>query len=396
MSSQPQHYHRQTNAIRYGHHRTPEREHNEPIFTTSSFVFESAQQASDLFNGELEGNIYSRFTNPTVAGFENRLAAMEGGRYCVATSSGMAAINGLALALLNSGDHIVASTGLFGSTVSLFTKFLNRFGISTSFVNLTDIEQWKLAIRPNTRLIFLETPSNPLCEIADVAAIAGIAKEAGILLAVDNAFCTPVLQQPLSLGADIVVHTATKYLDGQGRCVGGALVTDNESLYEDLFSMLRTTGPCMSPFNAWTFSKGLETLEIRMNHHCKNALALAEWLDTHPAVTRVYYPGLESHPQHDLAKSQHSGFGGIVSFEVKGVKHEAWEVIDATRFLSITANLGDVKTTITHPATTTHARITQQERDRARITDSLIRVSVGLEHIDDIVGDLKMGLERIS
>jgi O-succinylhomoserine sulfhydrylase len=344
----------------------------------------------------VEGNIYSRFTNPTVAGFENRLAAMEGGRYCVATSSGMAAINGLVLALLNAGDHIVASTGLFGSTVSLFTKFHNRFGVNTSFVNLTDIEQWKLAIRPSTRLIFLETPSNPLCEIADIAAIAKLANEAGILLAVDNAFCTPVLQQPLSLGADIVVHTATKYLDGQGRCVGGALVTDDEKIYDDLFSMLRTTGPCMSPFNAWTFSKGLETLEIRINQHCKNALALAQWLQTHPAVTRVYYPGLESHPQHELAKSQHSGFGGIVSFEVKGVKHEAWEVIDATRFLSITANLGDVKTTITHPATTTHARITQHERDRARITDSLIRVSVGLEHIDDIVGDLKTGLDRIN
>ena len=396
MSSQPHTYHRQTTAIRYGHRRTLEREHNEPIFATSSFVFESAQQASDLFNGDVEGNIYSRFTNPTVAGFENRLAAMEGGKYCVATSSGMAAINGLVLALLNAGDHIVASTGLFGSTVSLFTKFHNRFGVNTSFVNLTDLEQWKLAIRPNTRLIFLETPSNPLCEIADVAAIAKIANDAGILLAVDNAFCTPVLQQPLSMGADIVVHTATKYLDGQGRCVGGALVTDDEKLYEDLFSMLRTTGPCMSPFNAWTFSKGLETLEIRMNQHCKNALALAEWLNIHPAVARVYYPGLKSHPQHELAKSQHSGFGGIVSFEVKGVKHEAWEVIDATRFLSITANLGDVKTTITHPATTTHARITQQERDRARITDSLIRVSVGLEHIDDIIGDLKTGLDRIS
>ena len=392
MSSQPHTYHRQTTAIRYGHRRTLEREHNEPIFATSSFVFESAQQASDLFNGDVEGNIYSRFTNPTVAGFENRLAAMEGGKYCVATSSGMVAINGLVLALLNAGDHIVASTGLFGSTVSLFTKFHNRFGVNTSFVNLTDLEQWKLAIRPNTRLIFLETPSNPLCEIADVAAIAKIANDAGILLAVDNAFCTPVLQQPLSMGADIVVHTATKYLDGQGRCVGGALVTDDEKIYEDLFSMLRTTGPCMSPFNAWTFSKGLETLEIRMNQHCKNALALAEWLNIHPAVTRVYYPGLKSHPQHELAKSQHSGFGGIVSFEVKGVKHEAWEVIDATRFLSITANLGDVKTTITHPATTTHSQLTEDQQRAAGITPDMVRLSIGIEHIDDITADLAQAL----
>ncbi len=395
MSIQSQKYHRQTTAIRFGHRRTAEQEHNEPIFTTSSYVFENAQQASDRFSGEQEGNVYSRFTNPTVAGFENRLAAMEGAQYCVATSSGMAAISGLVLALLNSGDHIVASTGLFGSTVSLFTKYFSRFNIKTTFVSLTDIEQWKLAIRPNTKLIFLETPSNPLCEIADIAAIAEIANQARILLAVDNAFCTPVLQQPFSLGAHIVVHTATKYLDGQGRCVGGALVTDDEKIYDELFAMLRTTGPCMSPFNAWTFSKGLETLELRMKQHCKNALTVAKWLEAHPAVNRVYYPGLESHPQRKLAKSQHSGFGGIVSFEIKGVKHEAWEVIDATEFISITANLGDTKTTITHPASTTHSRITQQQRDRARITDSLIRVSVGLEYVDDIIEDLKIGLDKI-
>ena len=396
MSIQSQKYHRQTTAIRFGHRRTAEQEHSEPIFTTSSFVFENAQQASDRFSGEQQGNVYSRFTNPTVAGFENRLAAMEGAQYGVATCSGMAAISGLVLALLSGGDHIVASVGLFGSTVSLFTKYFSRFNIKTTFVSLTDTAQWKGAIRPNTKLIFLETPSNPLCEIADIAAIAQVANQAGILLAVDNVFCTPVLQQPLSLGAHIVVHSATKYLDGQGRCVGGALVTDDEKIYDELFAMLRTTGPCMSPFNAWTFSKGLETLELRMKQHCENALTVAQWLEAHPAVNRVYYPGLESHPQHKLAKSQHSGFGGIVSFEIKGAKHEAWEVIDATEFISITANLGDAKTTITHPASTTHARITQQQRDRARITDSLIRVSVGLEHVDDIIGDLKTGLDKIA
>lgn len=395
MTVQENKYHRQTTAIHCGHRRTQEREHSEPIFTTSSFVFDNAQQASDLFSGDEEGNVYSRFTNPTVAGFENRLAAMEGGQYCIATASGMAAINGLVLALLSAGDHVVASSGLFGSTVSLFNKVLNRFGIETSYVKLSDPRQWENAIRPNTKLLFLETPSNPLCELADIKAIAKITQDNGILLAVDNAFCTPVLQQPLSLGADVVVHTATKYLDGQGRCVGGAVVTSDKEIYDELFNMLRTTGPCMSPFNAWTFTKGLETLALRMKQHCANALAVGRWLQTHPTVARVYYPGLESHPQHDLAKSQHSGFGGIVSFEIKGAKYEAWEMIDSTEFLSVTANLGDAKTTITHPATTTHARITQEERDRARITDSLIRVSVGLEHVEDIIGDLKLGLDKI-
>ncbi len=396
MSTQSKKHHRQTTAIRMGHRRTDEREHSEPIFTTSSFVFENAQQASDLFSGEQSGNLYSRFTNPTVAGFENRLAAMEGARFCVATSSGMAAITGLGIALLNGGDHIVTSTGLFGSTVSLFNNYFGRFNIETTFVNLTDTAQWKRAIRPNTKLMFLETPSNPLCEIADITALANIANQAGILLAVDNAFCTPVLQQPLALGAHIVVHSATKYIDGQGRCVGGAVVTDDEKVYGELFGMLRTTGPCMSPFNAWTFSKGLETLEIRMKRHCENALAVAQWLESHSAVARVHYPGLESHPQHKLAKFQHSGFGGVIAFEIKGTKHEAWEVLDSTTFLSITANLGDTKTTITHPASTTHSRITQQQRDCARITDSLIRISVGLEHVDDIIDDLKTGLDKIA
>ena len=395
MATQPRKYHRQTTAIRFGHRRTAEREHSEPIFATSSFVFENAQQASDLFSGEQTGNLYSRFTNPTVAGFENRLATMEGARFCIATASGMAAITGLGFALLSSGDHIVTSTGLFGSTVGLFNNYFGRFNIDTTFVSLTETEQWQRAIRPNTKLMFLETPSNPLCEIADITALAEIANNAGILLAVDNAFCTPALQQPLSLGAHIVVHTATKYLDGQGRCLGGAVVTDDEKVYAELFGMLRTTGPCMSPFSAWTFSKGLETLEIRMKQHCENALAVAQWLESHPAVAQVYYPGLESHSQHNLAKLQHSGFGGVIAFEVKGAKREAWGVLDATEFLSITANLGDTKTTITHPASTTHSRITQQQRDRARITDSLIRISVGLEHVDDIITDLKTGLDKI-
>ena len=389
-------YHPQTVAIRYGHQRSAEREHNEPIFTTSSFVFDDAAQAAALFSGDEQGNVYSRFTNPTVRGFENRLAAMEGGRFGLATASGMAAVSGLLLGLLKSGDHVVASAELFGSTVSAFTKVFNRFGVNTTFVNLTDLAQWRAAIRPDTRLLFLESPSNPLCEIADIKAIATIAKTAGVPLAVDNAFCTSVMQRPLEFGADIVVHTATKYLDGQGRCIGGALVTDDEKIYDDLFAMLRTTGPCMSPFNAWVFSKGLETLSLRMKQHCDHAMQLARRLERHPAVDKVYYPGLESHPQHPLAKRLlPHGFGGVVAFEVRGGREQAWRVIDSTRFLSITANLGDVKTTITHPATTTHARISDQERARAGIRDNLIRVSVGLEHIDDIIADLKIGLDKI-
>ena len=396
MQKNANRYHPQTAAIRCGHQRSAEREHNESIFTTSSFVFDDAAQAAALFSGDEQGNIYSRFTNPTVRGFENRLAAMEGGRFGLATASGMAAISGLLLGLLKSGDHVVASAEIFGSTVSTFTKVFNRFGIDTTFVNLTDLAQWRAAIRPDTRLLFLESPSNPLCKIADIKAIAAIAKTAGVPLAVDNAFCTSVMQRPLELGADIVVHTATKYLDGQGRCVGGALVTDDEKIYDDLFAMLRTTGPCMSPFNAWVFSKGLETLSLRMRQHCDNAMPLAQWLTQHPAVDQVYYPGLKSHPQHQLAKRLLShGFGGVVAFEVRGGREQAWRVIDSTRFLSITANLGDVKTTITHPATTTHARISAEQRAHAGIRDNLIRVSVGLEHIDDIIADLKNGLDEI-
>ncbi len=387
-------YHPQTMAIRCGHRRSAEREHSEPIFATSSFIFESAAQAAALFSGAQHGNVYSRFTNPTVSVFENRLAAMEGGRFGLATASGMAAISGLLLGLLKAGDHVVASAELFGSTVSVFTKVFNRFGIDTTFVKLTEAQAWHAAIRPNTRLLFLESPSNPLCEIADIAAIAAIAKAARAPLVVDNAFCTPVIQRPLELGADIVVHTATKYLDGQGRCVGGALVTDDEKIHDQLFAMLRTTGPCLSPFNAWVFSKGLETLALRMKQHCDNALQLARWLERHPAVGKVYYLGLKSHPQHALARRWRNGFGGVVAFEVAGGRAQAWRVIDATRLLSITANLGDAKTTITHPTTTTHARISAEERARAGIHDNLLRVSVGLEHIDDIIDDLKCGLDE--
>lgn len=394
MSRSTEPAHHQTIAIRHGQHRTSEREHNEAIFATSSYVFDNAEQASALFSGQAQGNVYSRFTNPTVAQFESRLAKLESASYCIATASGMAAINGILLALLKSGDHVVASSALFGSTVSLLTSVFEKFGVHTSFVSLTDPKQWKLAVRPNTKLFFLETPSNPLCEIADIEQIAEICHQAGALLVVDNAFLTPILQRPIEVGADIVVHTATKYLDGQGRCVGGAIVTDASSIHEQLFSMLRTTGPSMSPFNAWTFAKGLETLALRMKHHSSNALAVARWLQNHSKVKRVHYPGLQSHPQHDLAKRLFSGFGGIVSFEVQGGKYDAWAMLDGTEMLSITGNLGDVKTTITHPATTTHARITQQDRDRARITDSLIRVSVGLEHIEDILADLERGLSQ--
>jgi len=396
MSKDTKSCHRQTAAVRHGQNRTMEREHNEAIFTTSSFVFDNAEQAGLLFGGQASGNVYSRFTNPTVAGFESRLAELENASHCVAVASGMAAINGTLLALLQSGDHVVASSGLFGSTVTLLTKVFEKFGVQTSFVSLTDPKQWKLAIRPNTKLFFLETPSNPLCEIADIEQIATIAHEIDAVLVVDNAFMTPILQRPVEVGADIVVHTATKYLDGQGRCVGGAIVTDNDAIHEKLLAMLRTTGPSMSPFNAWTFVKGLETLPLRMKHHCSNALAVARWLQNHPLVKRVHYPGLQSHPQHGLAKQLFSGFGGIVSFEVAGGKYDAWTMIDGTEMLSITGNLGDAKTTVTHPATTTHSRITQEERDRARITDSLIRVSVGLEHIADILADLYLGLSKLG
>jgi O-succinylhomoserine sulfhydrylase len=381
-----------TRAVRAGQHRTGEGENSEPIFATSSYVFNSAAEAAARFSGEKPGNIYSRFTNPTVRTFEERLAALEGGERCVATGSGMAAILSTCLALLKSGDHVVSSRNIFGPTVLLFNNYLGKFGIETSYVSLSDYGAWEKAIKPNTKLLFVETPSNPLTEIADIARIAKIAHAKGCLLVVDNVFCTPVLQQPLKLGADLVVHSATKYIDGQGRCIGGAVVGNKELVGEKVYGFMRTCGPSLSPFNAWVFLKGLETLGLRMKAHCANALALAQWLEKHKRVKRVYYPGLASHPQHELAEKQQSGFGGMVSFEVEGGKDAAWKVIDNTRVISITANLGDAKSTITHPATTTHGRITPEQRADAGIGDGLIRISVGLEDVEDLKQDLARGL----
>ncbi|BCX81895.1 O-succinylhomoserine sulfhydrylase [Methylomarinovum caldicuralii] len=382
----------QTQSIRAGQHRTPENEHSDPIFVTSSYVFDSAAQAQARFSGQEPGNIYSRFTNPTTRTFEERLAIMEGGERCIATASGMAAIMTLAMGLLKAGDHVVCSRAVFGNTVLLFRNYMAKFGVGVDFVALTDLDAWEQAIRPQTRFLFLETPSNPLTEIADIAALAALAHAHDALLVVDNVFCTPALQHPLALGADIVVHSATKYLDGQGRCVGGAIVGPRELLDKEVYPFLRTGGAAMSPFNAWVFLTGLETLNLRMQAHCDNALKLARWLETHPRVERVYYPGLASHPQHDLAAKQQRGGGGIVSFVVKGGQPAAWRVIDNTRLISITANLGDVKTTITHPATTTHGRLSPEERNEAGIDDGLVRISVGLENIEDIIADLERGL----
>ena len=371
----------ETLAVRAGQQRTAEHEHAEPIFPTSSYVFDSAAQAAARFKGEEPGNIYSRFTNPTVRTFEQRLAALEGGDSCVATSSGMAAILSTCMALLKSGDHIVSSRAIFGSTVVLFNKYISPFGVDVSYVPLTDLQAWRDAIRPETRILFLETPSNPLTEVADIAALAQLAHEHDCLLVVDNCFCTPALQQPLQLGADIVIHSATKYIDGQGRCVGGAVVGNKELVGEGVYGFLRTAGPTMSPFNAWVFLKGLETLSLRMKAHSDNALQLARFLEGHAAVDRVYYPGLESHAQHQLASQQQSGYGGVLAFEVKGGQEAAWNIIDNTQMLSITANLGDAKTTITHPATTTHGRLSDEERQEAGIQPGLIRIAVGLEDI---------------
>lgn len=385
-----------TRGVRAGAARTPEGEHSYPIFVTSSFVFDSAAQAAARFAGEEPGNIYSRFTNPTVRAFGERLAAMEGGETCVATASGMSAILSTCLALLNQGDHIVAAHTLFGSTIGLFNNHLSRFGVTTSYVSPTDVDAWREAITPQTRMLFVETPSNPLTEIVDLSALAEIARANDCLLVVDNCFCTPALQRPFEFGADIVIHSVTKFLDGQGRCLGGAVIGDAETVGEKVFGVLRSGGPAMSPFNAWVFLKALETLEIRMRAHSAAAQTLAEWLEAQPAVERVYYPGLPSHPQHELARRQQpGGFGGLLSFDVKGGRDAAWKVIDATRMLSITANLGDTRTTIVHPASTTHARITAEERARAGIGDNLVRISAGLENVEDIIADLEPGLKSL-
>jgi O-succinylhomoserine sulfhydrylase len=382
----------ETLAVRAGQHRTEEQEHSEPIFPTSSYVFKSAAQAAARFKGDEPGNIYSRFTNPTVRTFEERLAALEGGASCVGTSSGMSAILSTCLSLLKTGEHIVSSKSIFGSTVVLFNKYLEPLGINTTYVPLTDLDAWQAAITKKTRILFLESPSNPLTEIADISALAEMAKKHNCLLVVDNAFCTPALQKPLELGADIVIHSATKYIDGQGRCIGGAVVGDSELVGENVYGFLRTAGPTLSPFNAWVFLKGLETLSLRMKAHSENALLLAEFLEQQPLVKQVYYPGLPSHPQYELAQRQQSAAGGVVAFELKGGKEQAWKVIDNTQLLSITANLGDTKTTITHPATTTHGRLSDDERQQAGISDGLIRVAVGLENIEDIKTDILRGL----
>ncbi len=384
-------YQPETLAIHAGTVRSQFGEHSEALFLTSSFVFDNAAQAAARFIGEQPGNIYARFTNPTVTMFEERLAAMEGAEQCIATASGMSAILACVMGLLKAGDHIVASRSVFGATINLFNNIVKKFGVDTTFVSATDVAEWQRALQPNTRLFFLETPSNPLTEISDIAAIAAVARQCGALLAVDNCFCSPILQRPLQLGADIVIHSATKYIDGQGRVLGGAVLGSKKNL-EGVYQFLRTAGPTMSAFNAWIFLKGMETLKIRMEAHSASALVLARWLEAQPNVQRVFYPGLPSHPQHQLAMRQQKTGGGIVSFEVKGGKAAAWRVIDNTKLLSITANLGDTKTTITHPATTTHARITPEARAAAGITDGLIRIAVGLEAVTDIQNDLARGL----
>ena len=384
----------ETLAIHTGVHRSQFNEHSESLYLTSSFVFDSAAQAAARFSGQEPGNIYSRFTNPTVTAMQERLAVLEGAEACIATASGMSAILTCVMGLLSAGDHIVASRSLFGSTVSLFNNILSRFGIQTTFVSATDPAEWQAAVRPNTRLFFLETPSNPLTEISDIAALAEIAKRAGVWLAVDNCFCTPIIQQPLKLGADLVIHSATKYLDGQGRVLGGAILGKRDLLMDSgIFGFLRTAGPSLSAFNAWIILKGMETLSLRVKAHSDHALEVARWLETHPRVERVFYPGLPSHPQHELAMRQQKTGGGIVSFEVKGGREAAWRVVDAARLMSITANLGDTKSTLTHPATTTHGRISQEAREAAGIRDGLLRIAVGLESPDDLKADLARELQ---
>ena len=376
-----------TQAIRAGSLRSEFGENSEAIFLTSSYVFDSSAQAAARFAGTEPGNIYSRFTNPTVTMFQDRLAAMEGSEACVATSSGMSAILAIIMGLCSTGEHIVASRSIFGTTVQLFSNILKRWGLEITFVSLTNLNEWEDAIQKNTKLFFVETPSNPLTEVTDIKALSKIAHQKDIKLIVDNCFCSPALQRPLLLGADIIIHSATKYLDGQGRCLGGAVLADKKTI-EPIYQFLRSAGPTMSAFNAWIFLKGLETLSVRMDAHSKNALHLASWLESQPQIDRVYYPGLASHPQHKLALTQQKTGGAIVSFEVKGGQKEAWSLIDSTRLISITANLGDVKSTITHPTTTTHSRVSPEERQKAGIKDNLVRIAVGLEDIEDLKADL--------
>jgi len=384
----------ETIAVRAGTRRTEEfHEHSEALFLTSSFCFDSAELAEEGFANADKGFIYSRFTNPTVSMFQDRLAALEGGEACIATSSGMAAILTTAMAHLQAGDHVICSRSVFGATIQLFSNILGRFGITTTYVDLVDPKSWQSAVQKNTKLFYLETPSNPLTEIADIKAIAAIAKKAKSLFVVDNCFCTPALQKPLELGADVVIHSATKYLDGQGRVVGGAIVGKKDFINGKVFPYVRTAGPTLSAFNAWVFLKGLETLELRMKQQSQNALALAQWIEKQAGVERVYHPGLKSHPQHALAKRQQKEGGAILSFVLKGGKRSAFRLINQTKLCSITANLGDTRTTITHPATTTHCRVSAEARKEAGIVDGLIRIAVGLENVNDLINDLKGGFK---
>lgn len=387
-----------TLGVRAGTLRSSEfMEHSEAMYLTSSFCFHSAAEAAERFANSEEGYTYSRFTNPTVSMFQSRLAALEGGEACMATASGMSAILSVALASLQSGDHLVSSRSIFGSTMTLFNTILAKFGVETTYVDTGDLSAWRAAVKPNTKLFFLETPSNPLTEVSDIAAIADIAHNAGALFVVDNCFCSPALQQPIKFGADVVVHSATKHIDGQGRVLGGAVVGKRDYIMGKVFPFVRTAGPTLSAFNAWVMLKGMETLAIRMERHSQSALAVAEFLEAHPAVAKVYHPALKSHPQYDIAMRQQSGGGAIVSFELKGATPEqqranAWRVIDSTKMCSITGNLGDTRTTITHPYTTTHGRVAPEAKAAAGITEGLIRLAVGLESVVDIKADLLRGL----
>ena len=386
-----------TQAIRAGSQRTEFGEHSEAMFLTSSFVFDSAAQAAARFAGTEEGNVYARFTNPSVQMFEQRLAVLEDTEYCLATASGMAAITTTCMGLLNAGDHLVASKALFGATVQLFVNILSRFGIETTFVDGTSMEAWERAIKPNTKLFYSETPSNPLTEILDMRALSELAKKYNIYNVVDNCFCTPALQKPVEFGTEIIIHSATKYLDGQGRVLGGAICGPKDLLKEKILPVLRTAGPTLSAFNAWVLLKGLETLNIRMLAQSATALEIATWLEAHPAISKVYYPGLKSHAQHELAMKQQKTGGAIVSFEVKAsnedeARAKAWEVIDSSQLMSITANLGDTRTTITHPGTTTHGRLSPEAREAAGIKQGLIRLAIGLEDVLDLKKDLTRGL----
>lgn len=383
-----------TLAVRAGQVRSAEGEHSESIYMTSSYVFDSAEAAAARFNGEDPGNVYSRYTNPTVRMFQERIAALEGAEAAIATSSGMAAILSTCMALLAAGDHVVCSRSVFGTTTALFTRYMKKFGVETTFVSATDLDEWQGAIQANTKLLFVETPSNPLCDVVDLKALSVMSKANDCLLVVDNCFCTPALQKPLELGADLVVHSATKYLDGQGRCIGGVVVGP-KSIIDDVVIFLRTAGPTMSAFNAWVFLKGLETLRLRMDAHSANAKELAEWLDAQPQIEKVFYAGLKDHPGHQLAAEQQRGFGGVLSFRVKGDKAATWRFIDATKIMSLTANLGDAKTTIVHPATTTHGRLSDEDKAQAGITDNLIRVAVGLEDVKDLKDDLLRGINAL-